>query len=439
VASAFSNALEIIDISNPAAPKHFGSLTDGDGGADLFQPMSVYVLGNYAYVTTHRNALEIIDISNPAMPIHKGRFTSSLLSFPLSVTVQDNYAYITSWSNNTLEIVDVTNPDLPVHKGNLTDIGGYHLYGASAVTVLNEYAYVAGGGGTFDIVDVSDPAKPKFTSRTAHGLNGITLDRPLSIFLSQGNVYLPGSRSNSLQIISILKKDQTIDFPALENTVSESVFEINASATSGLSVNFSSDSQNIYIDGNIVVAVEPGQASIKADQPGDFNINAAPTITHTFCVNPQRPNITAYQHDTGLITLVAPEADGYQWYSDGVILLDSVSRRITIKEMGNYTVQIKVDVCWSDVSDQNSLEFDKPDISVFPNPIDNFVNIDLVKFLPNQSYRIEILDSMGKTVVSTLSDGGDVIKMDISQFLTGSYIIRLTDNHKSYLTRFFKK
>ena len=63
MASYSSNALEIVDISNPAAPVHKGSLANGAGGALLNQPISVFVSGNYAYVASFSsNALEIVDL-----------------------------------------------------------------------------------------------------------------------------------------------------------------------------------------------------------------------------------------------------------------------------------------------------------------------------------------------------------------------------------------
>ena len=65
VASSDSNALEIVDVSNPAAPVHAGSINDG-GDVKLGAPRSVFVAGNYAYVASYNsNALEIVQFSNP--------------------------------------------------------------------------------------------------------------------------------------------------------------------------------------------------------------------------------------------------------------------------------------------------------------------------------------------------------------------------------------
>ncbi len=125
VVSSNSSSLEILDISNPAAPVHKGSITDGTGGALLNYPSSLYVSGNYAYVASaNSNALEIVDVSNPVAPVHKGSITSgaggALLNVTISVYVSGNYAYVASYGSNALEIIDISNPAAPVHKGSIT-------------------------------------------------------------------------------------------------------------------------------------------------------------------------------------------------------------------------------------------------------------------------------------------------------------------------------
>jgi hypothetical protein len=125
VVSASSNSLEIIDVTNRSAPAHVGNIVNGQGGALLDAPTSVYVLGDLAYITSHSNALEIVDVSDPSAPVHKGVLVDgaggALIKKPSSVFVQGNYAYVTSSESNALEIIDVTNPATPTHKGSLQD------------------------------------------------------------------------------------------------------------------------------------------------------------------------------------------------------------------------------------------------------------------------------------------------------------------------------
>ena len=63
VTSQNSNALEVVDVSNPAVPVHAGSLTNGTGGALLSNPWGIYVSGHYAYIASlYSDALDIVDL-----------------------------------------------------------------------------------------------------------------------------------------------------------------------------------------------------------------------------------------------------------------------------------------------------------------------------------------------------------------------------------------
>ena len=58
---------------NAVPPTQVGYIFHGDGGALLDGPAVLDVSGNYAYVPSWRsNALEIVDVSNPAAPVHTG-------------------------------------------------------------------------------------------------------------------------------------------------------------------------------------------------------------------------------------------------------------------------------------------------------------------------------------------------------------------------------
>ncbi|PZR21313.1 MAG: hypothetical protein DI538_29705, partial [Azospira oryzae] len=89
VVSNISNALEIIDISNPAQPVHKGSLVDGGGSAPFLKsPLSIAVAGNYAYIglggggAPGSGGFEIVDITDPASPKHKGFLADGAGSAP---------------------------------------------------------------------------------------------------------------------------------------------------------------------------------------------------------------------------------------------------------------------------------------------------------------------------------------------------------------------
>ena len=167
-----SHALEIVDISDPSSPVHKGSLTNGSGGALLNSPLSVYVLGNYAYVTSAgfaTSGLEIIDVTNPSSPVHKGSIINGVggaqLSFPYSVYVSGNYAYVTSSNSNALEIVDITDPfRLTYRPQYLSGIWGglyqQHSHGLPGTMRSRRADYGLRRGQ----VDITDPSSPQPTA-----------------------------------------------------------------------------------------------------------------------------------------------------------------------------------------------------------------------------------------------------------------------------------
>lgn len=87
---------------------------------------------------------------------------------------------------------------------------------------------------------------------------------------------------------TISKANQTIDFPALPNrTIGSAPFNISATASSGLPVTFASITPVICtVNGTTIALVTPGDCTIRAQQSGDGNYNAAPIVERSFIVQP---------------------------------------------------------------------------------------------------------------------------------------------------------
>jgi hypothetical protein len=212
VTSNTSNALEIVDTSNPASPIHAGSIVNGNGGALLDDPMGVFISGNFAYIASSgSDALEIVDISNPANPMHAGNIVNgsggALLNGPYGVFLSGNYAYITSYNGNALEIVDVTNPLSPAHTGSITDGGGSVpcLSLPAGLYVSGNYVYVAShGSDVLEIVNVTDPTSPVHAGRLDDG-GGVApfLDNPYSLYISGNYAYVTSSHNNRFEIVDV--------------------------------------------------------------------------------------------------------------------------------------------------------------------------------------------------------------------------------------------
>ena len=113
MASHGSDALEIVNVTDPASPVHAGRLDDGSGVAPfLDNPLSLFISGNYAYVASSQdNRFEIVDVTDPENPVHKGSIqdgdNGAFLNNPFCVFVSGKYAYIASENSNALEIIDI--------------------------------------------------------------------------------------------------------------------------------------------------------------------------------------------------------------------------------------------------------------------------------------------------------------------------------------------
>src|SRR5258706_11952430 len=101
-------------------PGHVAGVANGSGGALLNQPKSVFISGNYAFVASFgSNALEILDITDPTAPQHESSLTVNGAN---SVFVSGNYAYLTCGGGfDELQIIDVSDPSSPSLAGSIAD------------------------------------------------------------------------------------------------------------------------------------------------------------------------------------------------------------------------------------------------------------------------------------------------------------------------------
>ncbi len=270
VASYGSNALEIVDITNPATPIHKNSTY-------IDTPRSVFVSGNYAYVTSAgSDALEVVDVTNPAAPVLKGTILNggtTLLNNPYSVYVSGNYAYVASYSSNALEIVDVTNPAAPVHKGSITNI---FLSSPQSVSVSGNYAYIASDGiNALDIVDVTNPATPVHKGYIQDG-SGVApfLRDPVGVYISGNYAYVASLASNALEIVDI------------GSVTATSVNVVSANQIT-CSVNLSDKTAGLY---NVVVTNPDGKSGAL---PNGFTISAAGAPVASFYGTPLAGAVSA--------------------------------------------------------------------------------------------------------------------------------------------------
>jgi len=129
----------------------------------------VAVGGSYAYIADDRAGLQIIDISNPAAPQRVGGYDTS--GYAYGVAVAGSYAYVAD-KEAGLQIINISNPTAP-HR-----VGGYDTAGAVwGVAVAGSYAYVADYDAGLQIIDVSNPAARKRAASPSQTCPGASASR----------------------------------------------------------------------------------------------------------------------------------------------------------------------------------------------------------------------------------------------------------------------
>ncbi|RZJ72558.1 LamG-like jellyroll fold domain-containing protein [Flavobacterium sp.] len=140
-------------------------------------------------------------------------------------------------------------------------------------------------------------AKYSFDEGIAGGNN------PTVIYLNENNVNgnfhgtlnnftLNGATSN--WVVGQGVQNQTITFNSLQNAVYGSNFNLNATASSGLGITYTSSNPSVAtISGNTVTLTGVGTTTISANQAGNVFYNSAATVTQTLTVTPKELTIAS--------------------------------------------------------------------------------------------------------------------------------------------------
>jgi hypothetical protein len=209
---------------------------------------------------------------------------------PSSVELNGNSdATITVTNPNAFPITNVQFSDtMPAGIDLITQVGG-------------TCSTLATGGGMFSI----NPGTETFSSTSsvlAAGQSCTIIVRTRGIALgahvnttsqvTSNETPSGGPASGTLTVSG--KLDQTITFDALtDKTFGDAAFEVSATASSSLTVAFSSTTTSVCtVSVTTVRIVAAGTCTIAADQPGDATYNAAPQVTQSFAVSKAAQTIT---------------------------------------------------------------------------------------------------------------------------------------------------
>ena len=190
VASLLAGAVQVVDMSDPASPVPVAAIKDGvDGFEELGGAISIAIVntqdGTYALVAGFTDdAIQVIDVTDPAAPSPAGIIADGFdLSQPSHIDIHtisgSTYAIVASYAKSYVQIIDVTDLDAPSPVAVIEDDEG----GFDALDLVSRVEVVATSGSTYllasgfgdnaiQVIDVTDPATPSPAGVITDGEDG---------------------------------------------------------------------------------------------------------------------------------------------------------------------------------------------------------------------------------------------------------------------------
>lgn len=206
-----------------------------------------------------------------------------------------------------------------------------------------------------------------------------------------------------------------------------------------------------YLNGKAITGAT--SLSYKATTKGKFEMVASyagscPVTTQALTINVGTIPTPAVSYSTGI--LMAPSnANAYQWYFGITAIIGANQASYIPIQSGAYQVKVTDTNGCLAVSDYINVvilatkkENPYQQLTLFPNPAREFLQLGL----PNQSmldeYHIEIWDLQGKKVlektISSSSISDNSISMDVRSLPSGSYVLRMADYPSQSPVKFIK-
>ena len=247
---------------------------------------------------------------------------------------------------------------------------------------------------------------------------------------------------NTEVTVNVAKASQQITFsPIPDKTVGDDSFLLSVLTSSGLPISFTSPSDKISIIGNKVTILKSGRVSIFASQAGSVNFMAAERIEQSFCVKPMKPIITMTNLNSPTLILSSNCVSGNQWYSGDQMIPGAINQTLILQETGSYKVRVNEDDCISEFSETKSLvvtgdiAIGDYEVSIFPNPVDDLL---IVKSKTREIDQIRISDLAGKEI-DLKQIRSNECELDVSNYATGIYILKVQSGKVVTVSKFAKK
>jgi uncharacterized repeat protein (TIGR03803 family) len=264
------------------------------------------------------------------------------------------------------------------------------------------------------------------------------------ITASQSGNATYNAASSVSRTLTVNKKEQTISFASLvDKSVGDATFSLTASASSGLSVAYTSTSDKVSIAGTSVSIIKSGRATIIASQIGNAGYKEAASVSRSFCIRPVKPAISVSESEEGSPVLTSSAFEGNQWFLNGVAITGATSHTLTATQPGIYKVQVKIDDCVSDFSaEQPLIVTDIPEshddnfkVEVYPNPASDWLHVSLGGMTGKKD--LTIFQMSGLETASQQTEGQEA-RFPVTDYAKGMYVVRVKSGDQVRMIRFVK-
>ena len=231
VSASTDDAVQVINLTDPANPSAVSSATDGKDGFDELNGasgMATFTIAGRTYAVVAANSdhgIQIIDLTDPANPSAVSSATHGRDGFDKLAGATDvatftiagrTYAVVTANFIGAIQIIDLTDPANPSAVSSATDKkdGFDELNGASGMATFTiagrTYAVVAAN---FDdgvqAINLTDPANPSAVSSATDGKDGfdkLAGATDVATFTIAGRTYavVTAPNDNGIQIVRFL-------------------------------------------------------------------------------------------------------------------------------------------------------------------------------------------------------------------------------------------
>lgn len=211
VAAQSDEAVHVISLEDPSNPVPVAVIRDNQDGFEIVSLQGVEVVSTgddilLVVFSYGENAVQIIDIRDPANPEAVSKVTGGEAGYDLLYAVTDvdsitadgrTLLVAASYQTDSVIVIDITDPANPVRLSSVQGgQGGHYLHGLESVQVAaigdGVFAAAASGYDSVQMIDITDPANPVRAAPAGVGLDGYVIYGTTDVKIVQdgSNTYL---------------------------------------------------------------------------------------------------------------------------------------------------------------------------------------------------------------------------------------------------------